>query len=138
MEFKIKDEGNIIHFTYKNSKNQTVKISFDETLKYRKDSEILYDYWVMLTVKTKRTITWDSMFRQQTGNKTGFENLLIAKNAVKQFIEMYKEKKLNFRLSVHWDDNRRRNVYERGLKSLGFKFKFIDGYKLLVYEAIKF
>ena len=72
----------------------------------------------------------------QTG-KDGIKSLLWAKECIKDFIKHLDEKQ-NHKIFVHWDDNRRRDVYARGLKELGFTYQTgYRGKKMLVLTIDK-
>ena len=54
--------------------------------------------------------------------KDGIKSLLWAKKCLKDFIKIISKsskQKINY-LEIYWTDSRRRDVYERGLKDLGF------------------
>lgn len=67
----------------------------------------------------------------QTGT-CGIEGLLWAKEILRDFIETLKKiPDRKHAIHVFWDDNRRRDVYIRGLKDLGFEVKTLVKWKCL-------
>lgn len=93
---------------------------------------------VVLDVFKKRKQK-DDNYLHQTG-KDGLKPLIFAKKAIEEFapyiLEQYGECHEKMVIQVLWADNRRRRVYERGLKSIGFEFNNYFGYKAL-YKLIK-
>lgn len=100
------------------------------------------DYWddqrtaefnVFLVVYKKRKDIHTSTLKQ-TG-KDGLKTLLFAKEAIKEFETYIVSKFGNYHnkifINIEWDDNRRRNVYHRGLKNDGFRFDNFNGRKVL-------
>ena len=69
--------------------------------------------------------------------KDGVETLIWAKNKLIEFEDILRE---NYTkecyILVKWDDNKRRNVYERGLIKLGYKYDYIDGVKCLLKKIV--
>ena len=83
-----------------------------------------YINWnVCLVVYTKRKEI-DSHFQKSTGN-IGLKGLFAAKEILHKFESYLKNNywRENHNIFIGWDDNRRRNVYERGLRNLGYKFE---------------
>lgn len=108
-------------FRVKNSKNQTVSITFDC---FEYDSDLNRRKWnVVLNVFSKRKVGFRPLV--QTG-KAGLESLVLTKKILKHFIEHFYEYvnggtcKIDDKIFVWWDDNRRRDVYHRYLVDLGF------------------
>lgn len=134
--FKIKrdyDTSQVIYYDSKKLKSgKTIKIEFTEEVF---DNVVEYSIWLTTSRKRKNL---DNQYLT-TNNKDGLQGLLWAKQKIGEFEKylqyerIFKDKK-RF-IIVEWDDNRRRNVYYRGLKGLGFEFKHI-GYKALVKEVV--
>lgn len=108
------------------SNGQTVKIEFQETISWHQ-----YFYNIYLVICTKRKHE-NKTFRKQTG-KCGLEGLMWARNQIIEFEKYINEKHPSNKITIYttWDDNRRRNVYERGLRNLGYEYKMIYGTKAL-------
>lgn len=105
-------------FREKLSNNQTLEMKFY-------DEEDYSIFYVSARVYSKRKRK-DSDY--ETTGKVGIESLLLAKLAIKLFIEFLKEQNIkNKKIVIYWSDNRRRNIYYRGLKGLGFKFEYLNG-----------
>jgi len=60
----------------------------------------------------------------------------MGKNQIVEFEKSVYCKDGDF-ISVYWTDNRRRDVYEHGLKKLGFVMGFRDGRKCLSKKVVK-
>ena len=115
----------------KNSQNQIVEIFF------QKEIYSNFDYYcVGLRVGVKRRKNWNDINNISTG-KAGIESLLIAKGMIAKFIEELEKSKTPTILAISWSNNRRRDVYARGLKDLGFKMGRIFGFKALYREFNK-
>ena len=102
-------------------------------------SESKYYYGVYLHIgKRKR----DDRLKQ-TG-KCGLSGLIWGKKKIIEFEEYIKNNynefchftKPEIFILIGWDDNKRRNVYARGLKDIGFYFKYIGNKKYLVKQII--
>ena len=88
-------------------------------------------YYFLCLYINKRGKGYESL--KQTGH-SGLEGLLWAKEMLKDFIETIRKKKnITHKICVFWDDSRRRDVYARGLKDLGFKMGQLDSQKCLRY-----
>lgn len=111
------------------SNGQLAEILFEETYRVNK----FIDYNVVFVIGSKRkNLNCSKMDSCSTG-KVGLEGLIWAKKQIIEFEKFilksnHKEKVY---ISVLWSDNRRRKVYERGLKKLGFKYQFAFGHKKL-------
>lgn len=114
-DFERDNEGNRFYlFQEKLSNNQILKIKFyDEDEKY-----IL----ISACVFSKRKHNYSE---QITTGRVGIESLLLAKLGIKLFIEFLIKQNMKRKVVVGWADNRRRNVYYRGLKELGFEFEYL-------------
>jgi hypothetical protein len=113
--------------TCKMPSGQTLKIEFQED--YNKNR---YLYNVYFAVMDKRK-SESNVFLRTTG-KDGLKSLIWAKNKIIEFEEFIKtefEGSPPITIYLQWDDNRRRNVYEHGLKKLGYKFGMVAGKKAL-------
>lgn len=113
-DYPEKDE---YRYRVKNSKNQTVELSVYPFYEDREKNN--YFYTITLSVNKKGK---GYEFGKETG-KTGIESLLIAKKILKYHIDKFIDFTLrsgNYYFVIWWDDNRRRDVYYRGLKDLGF------------------
>lgn len=120
--------------TCKMPSGQTAKIEFQGD--YTKNK---YYFNVYLVVMDKRKSESDTTLRC-TG-KDGLQCLIWAKRKIIEFEEFIREelsgctaercKNDPIVIRVHWEDNRRRNAYEYGLKKLGYKFDMIFGKKVL-------
>ena len=104
----------------KNSKGQIVEL---EIWVYYSDREQLTEYLsVTLSVNKKRK---GYEYGKETG-KAGIESLLIAKKILQYHIDKILKRqrfhKWTYYIIIWWDDSRRRDVYYRGLKDIGFEF----------------
>ena len=121
------------YYTSKNEKGQIITLNItSETL----NRSIKY-YIGFYIGKRKKGF----QYMAATG-KDGIKSLVWAKNCIKNFIEslqchhrfsMYEE----HYIIVQWDDNKRRNAYERGLKPLGFYYGVDYLKKSLIYKFKK-
>lgn len=115
----------------------TTEISFLGCMTWGYSNEIRYDcpieFHISLHVyKKRKDKAFD--FMKNTG-KDGLATLLFARKAIVAFESFVEEKTYHYKdifIVVGWEDNRRRNVYERGLKSLGFEFGMLDNKKHLI------
>lgn len=114
----IKNESGYYYYSFKEklSNNQTLEMLF-----WEEDKNCIF---ISASVYSKRK---HANSECKTYGKVGIESLLLAKLAIKLFIEFLIEQKLSKKIIVAWADNRRRNVYYRGLKELGFKFEYLSG-----------
>jgi hypothetical protein len=114
----IKNENGYYFYSFKEklSNNQTLEMEF-----WEEDKKYIV---VTASVYSKRKHR-NSDYK--TYGKCGIESLLLAKLAIKLFIDFLIEQKLSKKIIIFWSDNRRRNVYYRGLKELGFKFEYLSG-----------
>ena len=121
------------------SNGQTLYIEFQT--EYRKEC---CGFWVYLIVYKKRKhLLNDGLFCKSTGDKLGIKTLLIAREIIIEFENFIKDivtkkreeglisKDLKYYIEVGWDDNRRRKVYERGLKKYGYDYTYEEGFKYL-------
>jgi hypothetical protein len=116
-EIKNKDD---YKYRVKNSKGQIVEL---EIWVYYSDREQLTEYLsVTLSVNKKRK---GYEYGKETG-KAGIESLLIAKKILQYHIDKVLKRqrvyKWTYYIIIWWDDSRRRDIYYRGLKDLGFEF----------------
>ncbi len=92
-------------------------------------------YEITLKIQHKRK---QNVFLKQIG-KCGLEGLLWAKNKIIEFEEFIKTKNTDKTIKIvcGWDDNRRRNIYERSLSKLGYSFENLFNKKYLVKTVDK-
>lgn len=119
LNWEIKNK-NDYKYRVKNSKGQIVEL---EIWVYYSDREQLTEYLsVTLSVNKKRK---GYEYGKETG-KAGIESLLIAKKILQYHIDkvlkIQRVYKCTYYIIIWWDDSRRRDVYYRGLKDLGFEF----------------
>lgn len=119
--------GNINDYRYrvKNQKNQTVEMIISL---YHKDEDKKTKYYAITLSVNKKGKGYE--YGKQTG-KSGIESLLIAKEILKyhiknHLINFYSSKYWDHYIIIWWDDNRRRDIYYRGLKDLGFEFDYFS------------
>ena len=121
-------ETSDIRYRAKNEYGQVLNMYF-----YIEQIGINTEWWITFWIgKRKRG------FQEltQTG-KDGIKSLLWAKECIKDFIKNL-DRSHDHKIFVHWDDNRRRDVYARGLKELGFDYKpSYKGKKMLVLTIDK-
>ena len=112
-------------YTYKLKLDNGQVVSMTITRELYMDSVF---YYVLLFIN-KRGKGYEE--GHQTG-RAGIEGLLWAKEMLKDFIEEIKKiKDRKHTICIFWDDNRRRDVYARGLKDLGFRFSTLVKWKCL-------
>jgi len=105
-------------------------------IEFQKDwSKSKYYFNIFLEIKNKKRNNYSCL--QQTG-KDGLIGLLWAKDIIKEF-EIFIKQEYPYKnhttiLHCGWDDNRRRNVYERGLRKMGYTYGRVFGYKALMKE----
>lgn len=122
------------------SNGQLAEIQFEETYHRNKFA----DYNVVFVISSKRKNLNCSKMKHTTTGKAGLEGLLWAKKQIIEFQKFILEKFPKERypnekvyISVGWADNRRRDVYERSLKQLGFDYQYVFGQKKLRKEITK-
>lgn len=136
---KLKFEGDNHSYgyfkTHKLQNNQTVFICFSR-FEFSKCNE--YTIFLAIANKKKHIRQFvlgekDILSDKETG-RCGLEGLLWAK---KQIIEFEKSDycKDGDVISITWTDNRRRNIYEHGLRKIGFIMGYRDSRKCL-YKKI--
>ena len=89
-------------------------------------------FWVYAVTYHKRK--QEKYIFLTTNNKDGVAGLLWLKEQILLFEEEYQsepETDKDTYIVVSWDDNRRRNVYNRGLSKYGYQFNMIDNEKVL-------
>lgn len=100
------------------------------------DNQRTAEFTVWFIVYKKRKDISNS-FLKQTG-KDGLKTLLFAKEALAEFEEFIVSEfghcHNKIFINIGWDDNRRRDIYYRGLKSRGYSFRNFDGRKVLSKE----
>ena len=120
-ELKVFTINNDIKYQTKNTNGQTLRLIFSKWY-YQKKRRI--DWYICFDIADKRKNKFK--YEQQTGTD-GIKGLLWAKNCIKDFIKNEIRKDVDNVIIVQWDNNKRRKVYERGLKELGFKLTNFDG-----------
>lgn len=113
-------------FRVKNSKNQTISLSF-ECFDW---NAVTSERWwnVVLSINSKRNKGFQQL--KQTG-KAGLESLVLTKKLLKHFINNFyhyvpgKYYNIDDRIFVWWDDSRRRDVYKKYLADIGFVETYI-------------
>ena len=134
MKFDMPNKSEYVFVTKKKMPSgMTTKVSFYGD--YGKNQRIAY-FHIGLIIKKKRKQI-DDLFMKESG-KDGLKTLLFAKKALKEFegfiLEEYGNCHEKMFIVVEWDDNRRRNVYYRGLKDLGYEFSDFKGNKTLLKQ----
>ena len=117
--------------TQKLSNGQTIKIVFDE----RETTKKFY-YNIYLVIMDKKKSEFNTTLKQ-TG-RCGLEGLLWAKDKIIEFEEFILEKNRCKPIVIYcyWDDNRRRDVYYRGLKNLGYGYSRLDNNAKVISKTI--
>lgn len=138
---KYRDEdGDINYFVkVKLPNGQTLRMDFQEL----QDNGI-YEYNVCLIIYTKRKQLQDDRLYCKSTGKYGIKTLLIARDIILEFENYIKNeiapskfhKDNKFYIIISWLDNRRRNVYERGLKNYGYQYTYDYGCKHLKKRII--
>lgn len=105
---------------------QTIRIEFQEEW-----SKSKYYYNVYLVTSNKRKSS-DNTYLKSTG-KDGLKGLIWARQKIIEFEQYIKTIHKNTPVVIYmgWDDNRRRDAYEKGLKKLGYKYNMVLGSKTL-------
>ena len=105
---------------------QTIRIEFQEEWS---KSKYFYNVYLVTSHKRKQA---DSTYGIETG-KDGLLGLLWAKDKIIEFEKFIKDKHEGIPIIIYcyWTDNRRRNVYERGLSKLGYSYNFLFNKKVL-------
>lgn len=131
---KLKIDGyNYGYFkTYKLKNNQTASIFFIREI-YSKCTE--YHIVFAISNKKKYIKQWlldkkDVLSDKITGT-CGLEGLIWAKNEIISFENFIKEREQSIVICIGWEDNRRRNVYERALSKYGYKISYRHNSKYL-------
>lgn len=118
--------GDVIYVS-KNSSGQKIHLSF---AKYVNGLDVV---WYPFLWFGKRKLGYQ--YLKQTG-KDGLKSLFWAKQQMKTFIDELNPR-YNHTIVVQWDDNRRRDVYIRGLKELGFYMSIMNKKKSLLLKVNK-
>ena len=125
--FYSRDNGDI-KYRSKNEYNQTLEMIFYKT-KYI--GKVLWE--ICLQVSTKRN---EFKYLEQPG-KGGLYNLAWAKYVLVEFINSELDNSKDNVIVIRWDDSRRRRVYERYLKDLGFQYTIYNKLPSLVLKINK-
>lgn len=109
---------------------QLVEIYFVEEILSRS-----IKYYTSFQIVSKRKMI-DKVWMQNTG-VIGLKGLRWALQAIMEFEEFIKHKhSIPIYLVVAWDDNRRRRIYERSLKPLGYNLTIQHKRKCLMKQLI--
>jgi|GEM_PF-5884891 hypothetical protein len=98
------------------------------------------EWYVVLWVYRKRKKADSMMFNKETTFENGILNLLFAKKAIIEFIDFIKKERFsryNSWIIIQATDERRFNVYKRGVKGLNFITEFHNGAKSLIWKEEK-
>lgn len=119
----ITEKDNKIIYRLKLDNGQVVEMTIDK--------EVYMDtifYYVCLFINKRGK---GYKLGKQTGT-AGIEGLLWAKEMLRDFIDTLKDlPNRKHTISIFWDDNRRRDVYIRELRDLGFKVNTLVKWKCL-------
>lgn len=126
-----------LYKTHKLKNNQTIGIYF---WKHELSKSNEYSIYLAIANKKKHLRQLilgekDILTDHETG-KCGLEGLLWAKKQIVEFEKSIYCKNGDY-ISVYWTDNRRRDVYEYGLRKLGFMVGYRDGKKCLSKKIVK-
>ena len=133
--YDIKREASIDFYdcyTYKSKNSQNQIISFEVWRDNWNSSKPKNIWKVCFYITNKRKKGFQ--YLTETG-KDGIKSLIWAKNCLIDFIEFCKNSRYSTYenvIIIQFDDIRRRNVYNYGLKSLGFKFGFYENRESLI------
>lgn len=121
------EDGDFAYYREKLPNGQTITIKFQEEC-----HQNYVSYNVVLFIKTKKKDrSWD--YNKQTGDKLGIKGLLWAKDKLLEFEKYIIKKDSNkIIITVWWEDNRRKKVYMRGLKNVGYKYERFGNVMCLV------
>lgn len=105
---------------------QTIRIEFEEDWSHKK---YYYNIFLLITNKKKHS---DYPFNKSMG-KDGIEGLLWAKRKIVEFEKFIVKEHKHTPIVIYagWGNSKRRDVYERGLRNIGYKFNKVFGYKAL-------
>lgn len=117
-------------YTTKNINNQILTLNIIKDYTHKS-----INYYIIFFIGKKKK---GYEFLNTTG-KDGIKSLIWAKNCIKDFIIQIKEHYEfnlyeNHSIVINWDDNRRRDIYYHGLKSLKFYYGMKFGIKSLIYN----
>lgn len=102
------------------------------------DNQRTAEFSVWFVVFKKRK-TIPSLVLESTG-RDGLKTLLFAKKAILDFEKFIHDRygscHQKIFINIGWDDNRRRDIYFRGLKNEGYRFKQFNGNKFLSKQII--
>lgn len=109
---------------------QTIKIELESYIETDRKKPMYYNVWLSIEHKRKNIENTEGKI---TG-KDGVKSLLWAKKRLIEFEDIVKEdyKDKEIYIYIGWYDNKRRNVYERGLKNLGYEYKVVFNKKHLI------
>lgn len=98
------------------------------------------EWYVVLWVYRKKKKADTMMSNKETTFENGILNLLFAKKAIIEFIDFIKKERFsryNSWIIIQATDERRFNVYKRGVKGLNFITEFHNGAKSLIWKEEK-
>jgi hypothetical protein len=91
------------------------------SIEFQKEDCDNADYYYVWMFTVHKRAQAETSFRKSTG-RDGLYALLWARDKIKEFESYLKtETKKRTFICIRWDDRRRRDVYEYGLKKLGYK-----------------
>lgn len=134
-----KDEDGDYYVKEKLPNGQTLHMTFQV---FNKNDSC--SFWVGLIIyKKRKQLSDDRLYLKGTGT-LGIKTLLIARDIILEFEEymkqiIYESKTIygrsftydKYYIAIDWDDNRRRDVYKRGLQKYGYDYGFETGFKCL-------
>lgn len=132
MEFKLYSSDFYLFCVKKKMPSgMTTEVCFDG---YSYQNYRFTEFIISLDVYHKRKQVNENILKQ-TG-KDGLSSLLFAKQAIVEFEEYILNDWGSYHkeiyLKVLWEDSKRKRVYERGLKDLGFFFSIHNGDRCLL------
>ena len=131
-EYYLDDEYTLRNYFAKETlpSGQTIYIEFQQDMSGK---NICYNIYLEIFNK-KKEIGNNPQHLKSTG-RDGVKGLLWAKQKVIEFEEyILDNNRYNDKIIIycHWDDKRRRDVYERGLNKIGYKFNRLFDIKVLM------
>lgn len=121
---------------------QTAIISFVNNNSYYdyKAKQTVWRMFVIYSIGSEKQIKkWmnarSSNIQNERTGRCGLQGVFWAMEQVKELIKLFSEEEKGNKLiiEVGWDDNKRRDMYYRGLSPLGFEYNNLYGYKALYY-----
>lgn len=109
---------------------QTIYIEFQQ-----EESNKYTYYGIYLEIFDKKKSIYNNDSCCKSTGKDGIKGLLWAKQKIIEFEEyILGNNRYNHKIIIYclWSDNRRRDVYERGLTKMGYKFSRLFDMKVLM------